>query len=346
MLNEKINIEIKETMEEELDISENSIVNFSQSNVFRELLVNNYFNNKKIKVYVSKKKKIDKKIYNLVRNTNFLKSKVKNRNIIISSLNDELSSEESIEDDDEFVCRICFEEDDESNLISPCNCIGSQKYIHLECLNRWRSTNINNPEKRDICDICKEPYNTLLETAITRTIVSTRNLINNSWLYFFSRYGFIIGFSLLYSMFDINAGFFTFNILTVYSIDNEKSNIISNFNYISKDVGVLGLINSMVFWSFNLAFINYIFNLFYFNKIKSRGLFFTDYHIRYSILVKKTYNLTILQYHLFPLFFYSAVIVNNYNILAFSMIIVFIINSLSIENYTNVHNSAIRLILA
>ena len=35
-----------------------------------------------------------------------------------------------------YTCRICLQEDDfigENPLISPCNCIGSVKYLHLEC---------------------------------------------------------------------------------------------------------------------------------------------------------------------------------------------------------------------
>ena len=32
-------------------------------------------------------------------------------------------------------CRICLE-NGETALITPCNCRGSQKYVHLECLNK------------------------------------------------------------------------------------------------------------------------------------------------------------------------------------------------------------------
>ena len=45
-------------------------------------------------------------------------------------------------------CRICFDhEDDEENpLISPCNCTGSQKYIHRKCLKTWQfSVQISSP---------------------------------------------------------------------------------------------------------------------------------------------------------------------------------------------------------
>jgi len=49
-------------------------------------------------------------------------------------------------DDDggeEKLCRFCFEEGDEENpLLSPCNCSGGQKYIHLNCLRKWQRINI------------------------------------------------------------------------------------------------------------------------------------------------------------------------------------------------------------
>ena len=41
------------------------------------------------------------------------------------------------------ICRICYipEEDEDNNpLVQPCNCDGSLKFIHLECLNHWVNT--------------------------------------------------------------------------------------------------------------------------------------------------------------------------------------------------------------
>ena len=43
-------------------------------------------------------------------------------------------------------CRICLEEDEICNLISPCLCRGTTKYIHEKCLNEWRILS----ENRDI----------------------------------------------------------------------------------------------------------------------------------------------------------------------------------------------------
>ena len=53
-------------------------------------------------------------------------------------------------------CRICLESD-EGEMIAPCNCIGDTKYVHRECLNKWRLENIDN-DKFSKCEICQEDY--------------------------------------------------------------------------------------------------------------------------------------------------------------------------------------------
>lgn len=50
-------------------------------------------------------------------------------------------------------CRICQEEDELSNLETPCSCAGSLKYAHRKCVQHWCN------EKGDtICEICRKSY--------------------------------------------------------------------------------------------------------------------------------------------------------------------------------------------
>ncbi|KAF9116233.1 hypothetical protein BGX27_004084 [Mortierella sp. AM989] len=62
---------------------------------------------------------------------------------------------------DERQCRICLggadEEDTLGRLISPCLCKGSMKYVHVECLNAWRSRSPK-PESHYKCDTCKYSF--------------------------------------------------------------------------------------------------------------------------------------------------------------------------------------------
>ena len=42
-------------------------------------------------------------------------------------------------------CRICLDEDENiEDLIVPCQCDGTQKYVHRKCLERWRQENKDN----------------------------------------------------------------------------------------------------------------------------------------------------------------------------------------------------------
>ncbi|PIN08259.1 Ubiquitin--protein ligase [Handroanthus impetiginosus] len=50
-------------------------------------------------------------------------------------------------------CRICHDEDEESNMEVPCFCRGSLKYAHRKCVQRWCN------EKGDtVCEICHQLF--------------------------------------------------------------------------------------------------------------------------------------------------------------------------------------------
>ncbi|KAK9272437.1 hypothetical protein L1049_002810 [Liquidambar formosana] len=50
-------------------------------------------------------------------------------------------------------CRICHDEDEDSNMEIPCSCCGSLKYAHRKCVQRWCN------EKGDtICEICQQQF--------------------------------------------------------------------------------------------------------------------------------------------------------------------------------------------
>lgn len=52
------------------------------------------------------------------------------------------------------ICRICHCEGEDGNkLISPCLCMGSLKYVHLRCLQKW----IKSSEKIT-CELCRFDY--------------------------------------------------------------------------------------------------------------------------------------------------------------------------------------------
>ena len=52
------------------------------------------------------------------------------------------------------MCRICLEDDLVSNLISPCRCSGTSKYVHKSCLDQWRTLS-DNRNAYNQCFECK-----------------------------------------------------------------------------------------------------------------------------------------------------------------------------------------------
>lgn len=72
--------------------------------------------------------------------------------------------------DEEKCCRICHcsSLDSDEQLIKPCLCRGSQLYVHISCLNRWRSTSQSANYK---CSVCHYSYR-IQRTTISKVITS------------------------------------------------------------------------------------------------------------------------------------------------------------------------------
>ncbi|KAL8250018.1 hypothetical protein R6Q59_033711 [Mikania micrantha] len=50
-------------------------------------------------------------------------------------------------------CRICHDEDEDSNMETPCACCGSLKHAHRGCVQRWC-----NEKGNTVCEICLQPF--------------------------------------------------------------------------------------------------------------------------------------------------------------------------------------------
>ncbi|KAI5684340.1 hypothetical protein M9H77_05568 [Catharanthus roseus] len=50
-------------------------------------------------------------------------------------------------------CKICHDEDEDSNMEIPCSCSGSLKYAHRKCVQRWC-----NVKGDTICEICRQHF--------------------------------------------------------------------------------------------------------------------------------------------------------------------------------------------
>jgi hypothetical protein len=63
------------------------------------------------------------------------------------------------EDEDEAVCRICFDARcvHGSQLVAPCRCAGSMRFVHTACLAEWRTLAVGTRAFAE-CQTCRSPY--------------------------------------------------------------------------------------------------------------------------------------------------------------------------------------------
>ena len=87
-------------------------------------------------------------------------------------------SREAATDEDETICRICFGGSEMGQLISPCLCSGSMRFVHLECLTHWRAVS-HNPLSYVQCESChyrysfrRAVYATVIRSALVLHIVT------------------------------------------------------------------------------------------------------------------------------------------------------------------------------
>ena len=84
-------------------------------------------------------------------------------------------------------CRICFEDDIPDNMIYPCRCAGTNKYVHDHCLKQWIIMS-DNPEYKTKCPTCHYDYN-ITQQNINADALKCNNyfeyLSHNLWKPFF-----------------------------------------------------------------------------------------------------------------------------------------------------------------
>lgn len=62
-------------------------------------------------------------------------------------------------------CRYCLSNDNVDSLIAPCKCIGTQQYVHTDCLKEWLNKKaqrmvlpFRSNQFRMSCEVCRSPY--------------------------------------------------------------------------------------------------------------------------------------------------------------------------------------------
>jgi len=103
-------------------------------------------------------------------------------------------------------CRICFEDDGE--LMAPCRCDGTSKWIHRSCLNKWRVSGTN---PRSLTNCCECGFQYELELHRICDLRSeemrrqfTRQLLSHSALWFLAVQLMIVTLAVIIKLIDVN----------------------------------------------------------------------------------------------------------------------------------------------
>lgn len=86
--------------------------------------------------------------------------------------------------DTNVVCRICWGEEGAEMMISPCNCDGTQRFVHRECLHRWMLIQMERkgPAAAYQCDICRSRLSLPKDMHLNiPRLVLLRRSANASW---------------------------------------------------------------------------------------------------------------------------------------------------------------------
>ncbi|KAG5475505.1 hypothetical protein LSCM4_04087 [Leishmania orientalis] len=107
----------------------------------------------------------------------------------IAALNLTTVSEE--EEDSGPTCRICRCREPRDDLFSPCSCNGSSKFVHHNCLERWREMT-SNPEHRRVCAECKTPY-TLVRVVVPQNsdLITGSPIMESAARHFIARFAYV-----------------------------------------------------------------------------------------------------------------------------------------------------------
>ena len=161
-------------------------------------------------------------------------------------------------------CRICFiDENIEPNkpFINPCACSGTSKWVHLECLNRWRKSR-QNPTSESICSECRTQYNIIRKNFDIETLIYKNSYIQNINMF--------ISMCSMFLSFCFYASGSFFDNYIIIGFDTNEYSYISIIIYF--DISSFLIINFIIFYIFINIFIHVIHKKIYFRGIRSKLL--------------------------------------------------------------------------
>lgn len=305
---------------------------------YRIIQINNFVRNKSDYMKVKRAQKLSREIISKIQEE-------KRYNYV-------LSKEE--EEEDLNICRICYDnqETDDNKLIRPCKCKGTQRWIHEKCLLRWLNVNINNPEKRDYCDLCKYKFKirdnndeSMVNSIISRNFnldIST-NFIEHNFVKCALRYIVLVIMSFSFSGLDMYFDFFSIKIITLGQCHDKSCSIYRNF--VLTNESNFAHVQGYMFYIYFTYIITLIFTIFqqyklcyfyYIKRVKHNR--FSEYYLSE---MRRMYRMVYIFSFLFYIFFYLSYMTNTFFLMQFFSVNL-IFNIFNFEFLIKRHNSVIK----
>ena len=217
------------------------------------------------------------------------------------------------------MCRICLDEDLESNMIYPCKCKGTAKYVHKHCLNEWRTTssNILNFSR---CEMCHYEYKLCPETNNEYKFTKFLRCISNYSILYYIIYSILI-FLIGQSLILIDTDEYIYKILI--SRNTTNSDLVTPVYYL--------------FSGFNILLIQLVIIGYWFYKSINKKLYCSLYKQHKTIMI--LYSIFIIIVGLFtmswiiPIIFLELLSLRIFQIHFISMDNLYKLNTIFIENY-------------
>lgn len=194
-------------------------------------------------------------------------------------------------------CRICLEEDHIENLIYPCKCSGTSKYVHKSCLDQWRTLS-DNKEAYYKCFECHYKYRLISnnsETVDTNSIKFFRYISNN-----------------LFPFLTINIILISFFCLIIESLDTSRQLVkILNKDYNTTDIPNENLYGDYLIWS-SVFYVSLLLLISFYNFyfIKNKILYLKFYFQNKSWILISLFGIILLFFidYIFTIIFLTFVI--------------------------------------
>ena len=174
-------------------------------------------------------------------------------------------------------CRICFESTNQDDLISPCFCRGTSKWVHHVCLQTWRESSGNN-EAKIKCMECNYEY-VLINTnpiniEIVNFFVNENNEIRGKYIGVFISFLFfcLLTFPMILEPIEVYDNYTSISILNFFNKYNKKVFL----KYIQNNEFYYLLYYYSLNLNINLNILYFLLLVNLFIKIKNRKIFFRE----------------------------------------------------------------------